>query len=362
MRIPSKLKIVPVVLAATASLVLAGCGGPAATSGKKKETGGTIPSATSSSLVAAAKKEGSLVWYTSNTRPDAEQIVKEFEQAYPGITVDMFQAGGSQVVSKVEAEAAAGGIKADFVDYSDGAVAVDQANRGLLERFAPEHWDEMPAGLKDADGYWFAPWYLASSIVYNTSIVSSADAPKSWKDLTDAKWKGKVGMASPDYAGTAVSTIAAWSQTFGDDYVTSLGKNGMQVMQGFGDVENAVLSGQTPVAVTLSFRGLTDEAAGKPVKYITPKEGQIQLPVAAAIVAKSAHPNAAKLFANFLMSDTIQKSKASGYYFPARAEFGKDVPDFPDLEKTKFITLDIKKLADPTYVAEVKKLFKDATA
>lgn len=354
-------RIRPIVVAGAAVLVLAACGGPGAPAGGEKETGGEVPAASSQSLLAEAKKEGKLVWYTSNTRPAAEQIASLFEKRYPEVDVEFFQAGGSQTLSKVESEIVAGGIKADVVDYSQGAAAIDQANRGLLARFAPEHVGEIPDQLVDRDGYFFSPYFLTSSICYNPDVVDERDAPKSWRDLADPKWKGKIGMASPDYAGTAVGTIATWEQEFGEEYLKDLGANGLKVLRGFGDVQNSVLSGQTPIAVNLSFRGIEAESNGEPEKCITPNEGQIRLSSAAAVVADSTHPNAAKLFANFLLGDEVQRAMVEENFFPARPEFGDGVPGFPDLRTARFIEADGKKLADPRYVADVKAMFQDAT-
>lgn len=342
-------------------LTAAGCGGPAASNGEQQSTEGPAPTASSESLVDAATEEGTLVWYTSNTRPTAEKYEAMFEAKYPGIDVQVFQAGGSQVISKVEAEIMAGGIQADFVDYSEGAVAVDQAERGLLERFKPEFADEAKDSLIDDENFYFTPSYLTSSIVYNTNLVSEADAPTSWEDLLDPKWAGKVAIASPDYAGTAVTTIGALQQTFGDEYINELGANGLLVMKGFGDVENAIVSGQIPVAITLSFRGISDQSSGKPVKYTVPEEGQIELVSSAAIIAGAKHPNAAKLFANFLMGDESMQLRADSFYFPARPGFASSTPALEQYADVKMISTDQDQMADPVYVAEVKDLFKKAT-
>ena len=362
MRVRRGFRIVPAFIVASA-LFLSACGGPAAEDGAGKETGGEIPSASSDSLVESATDEGELAWYTSNTRPAADMVARLFEKSYPGIEVNVFQAGGSQVTAKVEAEVLAGGIKADVVDYSDGAVAINQSERGLFERYLPEGSDQISDDLKDPDGYWFSPYFLTSTIVYNTEIVDKSDAPTSWKDLTDPKWKGKVAMASPDYAGTAVATIGTWEQVFDKDYIEALGANGLRVLEGFGNVHDAVLSGQTPIGVNLSFRAVTAEEEGEPMAYVSPEEGQIMLPSAAAVIAGSASPNAAKLFANFLLSDEIQSTMTETVkYFPAKEGAAAGVDRIAEMWDDKKLQGDSAILGDPQYVAEIKKLFKSATS
>jgi len=340
------------------------CGGSTladGTASQRPKPTGPIPSAASSALAPKAKSENTVVWYTSNTRPKANKIKSLFEAAHPSVKVELFQAGGSQVLSKVESEINGGGLRADVVDYSDGAAMLDQARRGVFARFAPEHADEVPANLKDRDGYWVASGaYLTASIAYNTKRVPAAQASRGWRDLLDPKWKGKVAFGSPDYAGTALSTLAGWQKGMGKDYMSKLGGNGLQVSQSFGDVENAVISGQAPVGVVLSFRALADEASGKPIKVIKPAEGQVELLTAMAINAKAAHPNAARLFENFLYSDDVQKYLASNYFFPARPGF--DVPGQAESKRNDLIVPDLEELADPSKVSALKREFQQATS
>lgn len=356
-----------ILAAAVLVLAAAGCtksnesSAPAA-GASAPASGGPVPTATSESLADDAKKEGALVWYTSNTRPNATDIVQRFEAKYPGIKVDLFQAGGSQILSKVAAELTAGGLKADVVDYSDGAAIISQAHDGLFARFANEKWDSIPAALKDADGYWVSSGaFLTSTFAYNTNAVKDADAPKSWKDLLDPKWKGKVTMGSPNYAGTALATLAAWDQKLGPDYVDKLGANKLGVSQSFGDTENAVVSGQSPIAIVLSFRAYTDQAAGKPIKVVNPAEGQVELITTMGINAKAAHPKAARLFENFIFSDESQQKLAQGHYFPARSDLKYDVPGLPAVSSLTLMSPDLKKTADTAYVAKLKQQFEAAT-
>lgn len=363
MRSTRRPRTLAIGLIATGALLLGACGGPAATDDggdSSAKTTGKIPSASSESLLAAAKKEGKVVWYSSNIRPNVDLIAKLFEKKYPDIEVETFQAGGSQVIAKVEAEIAGGGIQADFVDYSQGAVGLDQSKRGLLERFAPEHIDELADDLKDPNGYFFTPYFITTMISYNSDVVSKADAPKSWKDLTDPKWKGKVSFGSPDYAGSSVITIAAWDQEFGGKYVEELGANKLQVLKSFGDVQNSLLSGQAPIGVNLSFRAIAGANGDGPSQYVLPEEGQIKLVPAAAVVKGAEHPNAAKLFANFLLGDEVQEALAAADFFPARAKFGANIKGFADLDSMKFLVADPAKLADAKFVAEIKQQFKDA--
>lgn len=359
-----RTRVMAATLGALVVAASAGCGGSTlagGTASQRPKPKGPVPTAASSALEPKAKAEGTVVWYTSNTRPTANKIKTMFEAAHPGVKVQLFQAGGAQVLSKVESEINGGGLHADVVDYSDGAAMLDQSRRGVFARFAPEHASQVPGNLKDPDGYWISSGsYLTASIAYNTKRVTAAQAPRGWRDLLSPKWKGKVSFGSPDYAGTALSTLAGWQKALGKDYVSKLGGNGLQVAQSFGDVENAVVSGQAPVGVVLSFRALADQADGKPIKVVDPSEGQIELLTAVGVSAKAAHPNAARLFENFLFGDAVQKYLAKNYFFPARPGF--DVPGEPASARKNLIVPDLKQLSDPDTVARLKKDFKQATS
>jgi iron(III) transport system substrate-binding protein len=369
MRTVRSVKLMMTALAVGGVLAVSACSGPAADSDDSSSGGsgsgsggGTVTSASSADLAGPASKEGKLVWYSSLVRPAADAIKKAFETEYPDIDVELFQAGGSQIIAKVESEELAGKVRADVIDYSESAAVISEAQRGLFLRYQPPNVDEIAAPLKGKNGDWFSPFYVTATIVYNSDKVSESEAPTSWQDLTDPKWKGKVGMASPDYAGTAVATVATWKQNFGDDYLKKLGANGMTVFESFGNVHDALLSGQTPVAVSLSFRAIPSKAQGQPINWITPKQGQIVLDLPAAISKDAAHPNAAKLFANFLLSEDTQTMLAKDFgYFPALTKVAQ-AAGLPDTSGMKLMKSDLQEMADPKYVANVKAVFKAATS
>ena len=341
------------------ALTLSSCGGigpaePEAQQNVLKD----VPTSTSEQLVEAAKTEGSVLWYSSKPSPIVSAISEAFQNEY-GIRVETYKAGGSQVLSKVESELSSGGLRADVVDYSDAGAAVAQADRGVFAQYAPERASLVPEALRSAQGFWTFYGPYSATIAYNPSLVTDAEAPKSWSDLKDEKWRGKIGMASPDYAGSAVMTLHGWEKQFGEAFISDVGPN-IRVFQGFGDVQNALLSGQVPVAVVLSFRALTDEAGGAPIRTVRPDEGEFLLGETAAVNKSSAHPNAARLFMNFLLEEPAQKILADAYLYPAV----RDVPPHKGvtaLDNLEGIRPDVDALADPAVVLSIKKNFKNAT-
>lgn len=138
-----------------------------------------------------------------------------------------------------------------------------------------------------------------------------------------------------------------------------LGPN-LRVFQGFGDVQNALLSGQVPVAVVLSFRAFADEALGAPIKTVEPTDGEFLLGDAAAINTDAKSPNAARLFMNFLLEKRAQDILSKAYMYPVTEEVAPQ-DGVPALDDLKGVQPDVASLADPKVVLEVKKSFKSAT-
>jgi iron(III) transport system substrate-binding protein len=199
-------------IALCVALSLSACGGAAPTApGNAAEALTTVPSSTSEELKEAARKEGSLLWYSSKPTPTVSALAAAFEDEY-GIRVETYKAGGSQVLAKVESELSSGRLIADVVDYSDVGAAVSQAERGVFAQYAPERSSLVPGELRSAEGFWTIYGPYSARIAYNPNLLTEQEAPKSWEELKDEQWRGKIGMASPDYAGSAVMTIHGWQK------------------------------------------------------------------------------------------------------------------------------------------------------
>src|SRR6266540_4359226 len=157
-------------------------------------------------LVDAARKEVKVVWYTSVDLPLAEKVAKAFEAKYSGIAVRVERSGAERVFQRIGQEYGSGIRAVDVVNSSDAAHLVVWKRNGLLAPYVPEDVAKYyPAEHKDADGYW-ASWRVYFSIIaYNTNLVKPEEAPKSFADLLDPKWAGKIIKAHPGYSGTIMT-------------------------------------------------------------------------------------------------------------------------------------------------------------
>jgi iron(III) transport system substrate-binding protein len=284
----------------------------------------------------AAKKEGKVVWYTSLALPSAEKVAKLFEAAYPGIKVEVHRSGSERILGRVMQELKANIKNADVVHTSDAGHFVMFKEKGLLLKYTPAGVDAFPAGFKDKDGYYYGLRATVSAIAYNTKTVSAAEAPRTWKDLLDPKWKGKLVTAHPGYSGVITTHVAALVNLHGWDYFKQLAQNKLMLVQSAVDPSGVVASGERPVAVNGGdYTFYQTKKKGNPVEIVYPKEGVPLIVSPTAIMSFAPHPNASKLFTDFTFSREIQQVMADSeglYTGHPEVKYPADKPKLSDLK------------------------------
>src|ERR1700758_4923734 len=189
------------------------------------------PEPVTQALIDAARKEGQVNYYTSTDLPVAEKVAKAFEAKYPGIAVRVERSGAERVFQRIGQEYASNIHAVDVVNSSDAAHFIVWKRDGILAPYVPEDVAKFyPAEHKDVDGQ-FASWRIWLSIIaYNTNLVKAEEAPKSFADLLDPKWKGKIVKAHPGYSGTIMTATYQMQRDLGWGYFEKLAKqNVMQV-------------------------------------------------------------------------------------------------------------------------------------
>jgi len=194
------------------------------------------PTATTPSLIEAAKKEGKLFYYTSVDLPLAEKIAKSFEAAYPGIAVRVERSGAERVFQRIGQEYASRIYGVDVVNSSDAAHFIVWKRDGILAPFLPADVAmHYPADHKDADGMFASFRVTLSPIAYNSDLVKAEDAPKSFADLLDPKWVGKIVKAHPGYSGTILTSTFQTARDLGWEYFEKLAKQKIMQVQSAAD-------------------------------------------------------------------------------------------------------------------------------
>ena len=306
----------------------------------------------------AARKEGSVVWYTSLALPSSTAIAHAFKQKYTGIDVEVHRTGSQRVLQRFMQEAASGIKNADIVHTSDAGNFELLKDKGMLLKFTPKGVATFPDGFKDKAGFYYGMRATLSVIAYNPKIVADKDAPKTWKDLLNPKWSGKMVTAHPGYSGIIMTHVLALVNLYGWDYFRDLAKYKLHIVQSANDPAGVVASGERPVGVNgAEYFYYKTQKQGNPIKIIYPKEG-VPLVVSPVAIAKDApHPNAAKLFTEFIFAKESQQllaDKEGLYTGHPEVTYPADKPKLKDL---KLLAPNADELEKRN--AEIKKRFTE---
>lgn len=296
------------------ALVLAGCGGA------KKETPAPAPAPTPAPAAPApAKITGKLMIYTS-IYPDIIKLVEpEIKKAFPDLTVEWFQSGTEKVVAKLAGEIEANKIGADVLMVADPSYYIFLKDKGLLMPHKSKEFDKITYA-KDADGSYTAVRISNVIIAYNTKAVKKEEAPKSFKDLTDPKWKGQIALVDPTQSGTALVSSWALSKKYGWEFFQQLKANGAVVVGGNSAVEQKIVAGEFKVAVILEENILKVRDKGEPVDLVYPADGIINIPSPIGIFKSSQNPDAAKALTDWWLSTEGQKAVITGWMHAVRPD------------------------------------------
>jgi iron(III) transport system substrate-binding protein len=260
-------------------------------------------------LIDAAKKEGKVVWYTSLDLPAAEKVARAFEAKYAPIVVRVERTGGERVFQRVGQEYAARIHAVDVVQSSDAAHFIVWKRDGILEAYVPEDVAKLyPDEHKDPDGTFasFRVWLCVMG--YNTEQVQAADAPKSFADLLDPKWKGKIVKAHPGYSGTIMTATFQMARDIGWDYFEKLAKQNIMQVQSSADPPKKLEIGERAVmADGNEYNMFQLKESGSPVEVIYPTEGSPLIVGPNGIFKAAPNPNAARLFQCYCFTPECQQ-------------------------------------------------------
>jgi iron(III) transport system substrate-binding protein len=301
-----KALILLVVVIFAVSALVAGCGG-----GDKKPA----------EQPKAKGPTGTLMIYTS-IYPDIVELVKPaIAKQFPDLKVNWFQAGSEQVMAKLAGEIEGKKVQADVLLVADPAYYLTLKDKGLLLKYDSPMRKDI-TGNKDAEGYWTGVRINAIVMAYNTKKVKPEDVPKTWQDLTDPKWKGKIAMANPLLSGTAYVGVGALVQKYGWEYFEKLKANGIKVEAGNTALQNKLVQGEYDVVIILEENITKMADKGEPVKVAYPSDGVIINPSPIAIFSSTQNPEAAKALTDWWLSKEGQEMVVKGWMHSVR----DDVP------------------------------------
>src|SRR5512139_3213238 len=260
-------------------------------------------------LIEAAKKEGKVVWYTSVDLKLSEQIGKAFETKYPGISCKVERTGAERLLQRIGQEYTANVHAVDVVNSSDASHLIYWKDQGLLEAYVPEDVAKFyPAEHKDPDGNFasFRVWLCI--IAYNTNLVKKEEAPKSYADLLDPKWKGKIVKAHPGYSGTIMTATYQMQRDLGWSFFEKLAaQNIMQVQSSADPPKRLALGERAVMADGNEYNIFQIKEKNGPVEAVYAIEGSPLIVGPTGMFKAAPNPNAAKLFCNYSFTPECQQ-------------------------------------------------------
>ena len=267
------------------------------------------PAAITPALVQAAGKEGKLAFYTAMDLPVAEKFGKAFEARYPGISVRVERSGAERVFQRIGQEMESRIHAVDVVNSADAAHFIVWKRNGWLDSYLPEEVARhYPAAFYDPDGLWVTTRVWLSSVGYNTNLVRPEDAPKSFADLLDTKWTGRMVKAHPAYSGTIMTATFQIVRELGWGYLEKLAKQKVLQVQSSTDPPKKLALGERAVMADGNDYNLIQlKEAGQAVEVVYPAEGTPLVAGPSAIFKSAPNPNAARLFQNWLHSLEAQQ-------------------------------------------------------
>jgi iron(III) transport system substrate-binding protein len=291
-------------------------------------------------IAGAAKEDNTLTLYTAFRPEDLPAIIAPFEKKY-GIKVKPWRSGSDNVTQRVLTEASGKRFEVDLI--MEPAQDMEAIRREqLLQPVKSPYFKDLIKSAVPAHHEYASVLLNVVVQAYNPTLFKKEDLPKSFEDLTDPKWKGKLGIESKaeEWYTTVVNSRgeAKGIKMFHDIVAT----NGVSVRLGMSLLHNLVLAREVPLALTM-YIDLAEKSkrAGKPIDWfsIDPPVGQ---GFNIGLAKQSPHPNAALLFYDYMLSPETQQLLASKFYYPVSAKIPSP---YPELAKTM-------KYVDPVYTVD----------
>ena len=288
---------------------------------------------------APERPEDTLTLYTTIAEKDLPTLLGPFEAEH-GIKVNVWRAGTDRIMQRTMSEAAAGRYDVDVIHFGSPEMEA-LARENILEPIdSPVHADLQP-GSVPAHKQWAATLLSVWVQAYNTDLVRREELPKSYRDLLDPRWKGRLGIEAKDQDWFASVADVVGGEQDGVEFFRQLAAtNGVSVRVGHTLLNNMVISGEVPLALTL-YNYMPEQAKkkGAPIDWFT-LEPAIARSNAVGIARRAPHPAAARLFYDYLLGEEAQRSFVSMDYVPSNTKVPSPLAGVRILQTDPVRTLD----------------------
>lgn len=266
-------------------------------------------------LLQGARREGSVVLYTSLATSESVPLTQAFERKY-GVKVQLWRALSENVLQRTITEARARRNAVDVIETNSPELEALARERLTSEFFSP-HVAKLPAWAVPANRQWIGDRMELFVVAYNTAKVRREELPATYEGFLDPKWKGRIGIEATDQEWLA-ALVKRWGDERGLAFFRKLAAMGPDVRKGHVLLAELVSAGEVPVGLTAYYANVASmKRRGRPIDW-APVEPLVGRPQGLALAKDAPHPNAALLFAEFLLSPEGQQMLESMGRLPAR--------------------------------------------
>jgi iron(III) transport system substrate-binding protein len=267
------------------------------------------PSAITPALIDGARKEGKVSFYTALELPTSERLARAFEARYPGIAVRVERSGAERIYQRIAQEQASRINAVDVVASTDPAHFIDWKRNDWVAPYVPEEVAKhFPPEHIGPDGMHAVMCAWLEVIGYNTDQVKREEAPVSYADLLDAKWRGKIVKAHPGYSGAILTATYLLVREFGWPYFEKLAQQKIMQVQSAADPPKKIMVGERAVmADGNDYNLVLLKDQGRPVEAVYAAEGSPLITVPSGVFKNAPSPNAARLYQSYLFSAEAQQ-------------------------------------------------------
>ncbi|MDR3536659.1 MAG: extracellular solute-binding protein [Acetobacteraceae bacterium] len=259
--------------------------------------------------VEAAEKEGALVLYSPDPESNQAALLAAFHAAFPKIDATYLRLQTGALYAKLMAERQARTYQPDILALTDMTFVLDFGKRGgWMHYVSPEVDAYKPENRSNPAGDWIWGGIIVAGIAYNPTMVKPEDAPKSWLDLLNPRWRNAINVKVSN-SGLQHETWLIMKKLHGDEYWTKFADLTPRAFDSYVQQYDRTVSGQDMVISTAQYSGyLQFKAKGAPIAYVNPTEGQVAAPTVVGAVDHAPHPDAAKLFMDWYTGVPGQKA------------------------------------------------------
>ncbi len=272
---------------------------PGLTPGQVSQLGGA-------DLIEAAQREGKAVVYTSNTSNEAEFLAKRFMESFPKVQVEVVRRGGGELYELIASELTGGRFRGDVIEQSSPALLTRLQKLFLVLDHYTSPSDGSYKNPYTVPGLFHTPWLILHGFAYNSALVTGGSVPSSWKDLLNPAFDGRRSVVAASAGGCAEALWYVLDRLFGESYWREMAARKPVISTSNGLMIQMVARGQVLVTTMLDEAARPQIKRGAPVSLVVPKEGVAPCVTVSGVARKAPHPNAARLWLNWSLSELGQ--------------------------------------------------------